>query len=45
MEEGVIAGNDDLLYPRFYMAPGIEDWLRETVAEYADCRPSWIVDR
>ena len=44
-EEGMIAADDDLLYPRFYMAPGIEDWLREKMAEYAETRPNWIVDR
>lgn len=44
-EEGVIPAHDDLLQPRFYMAPGIEDWSRERVAEYAEARPKWIVDR
>jgi radical SAM superfamily enzyme YgiQ (UPF0313 family) len=43
--EGVIAARDDLLFPRFYMAPGLEDWVRETVAAYAENRPNWIVDR
>ena len=43
--EGVIAARDDLLFPRFYMAPGLEDWVRETVAAYAENRPNWTVDR
>ncbi len=44
-KEGVITAGDDLLSPRFYMAPGLEDWVRETVAAYAERRPNWIVDK
>jgi radical SAM superfamily enzyme YgiQ (UPF0313 family) len=43
-KEGVIAAGDDLLSPRFYMAPGLEEWVRETVAAYAEGRPNWTVD-
>ncbi len=43
--EGIIAAGDDLLSPRFYMAPGIEDWVRETVAAYVKSRPHWVVER
>ena len=42
--EGVIKARDDLLFPRFYMAAGMEDWVRETVLKYAQDRPHCIVD-
>jgi radical SAM superfamily enzyme YgiQ (UPF0313 family) len=29
IRQGVISASDDLLRPRFYMAPKIEDWIRE----------------
>ncbi|NVM26336.1 MAG: B12-binding domain-containing radical SAM protein, partial [Desulfobacterales bacterium] len=41
--EGVIAEDDDLLFPRFYMAKGLEDWLRETVEDRIRERPNWII--
>jgi radical SAM superfamily enzyme YgiQ (UPF0313 family) len=31
VREGVIARADDLLRPRFYIAPGLEPWIRERV--------------
>jgi radical SAM superfamily enzyme YgiQ (UPF0313 family) len=43
-KEGVIAPGDDLLSPRFYMSPGLEDYIRESAAAYARGRQSWIVD-
>ncbi len=43
-KEGMVAPGDDLLSPRFYMTPGLEDWIRETVAGYARTRRNWIVD-
>lgn len=39
--EGVVAADDDLLRPRFYIRPGLEEWLRRTVAEWATGRPNW----
>lgn len=30
--EGVIASEDDLLHPRFYLAPGLEPWIHARVA-------------
>jgi radical SAM superfamily enzyme YgiQ (UPF0313 family) len=39
--EGLIAPDDDLLLPKFYMVPGLEVWLRETVAKWMETRPSW----
>ncbi len=33
--EGVVAPDDDLLRPRFYLAPGLEPWIHERVAGLA----------
>jgi radical SAM superfamily enzyme YgiQ (UPF0313 family) len=32
IEDGFIAPDDNLLYPRFYLARGLEGWLDETIA-------------
>ena len=32
LEEGVISPDDDLLFPRFYLASGLEPWIHERVA-------------
>lgn len=42
VEEGVIAADDDLLSPRFFVTPGLDDWLRETVSEWVAARPNWL---
>jgi len=42
LEEGLIAGDEDLLFPRFYMVRGLEDWLRETVEQRMRDHPNWI---
>ena len=43
IKEGVIAPDDDLLFPKFYMAPGLGGWLRSTVSVWADGRPNWLL--
>jgi radical SAM superfamily enzyme YgiQ (UPF0313 family) len=43
IKEGVIAPDDDLLFPKFYMAPGLDEWLRSTVSVWADGRPHWLL--
>jgi radical SAM superfamily enzyme YgiQ (UPF0313 family) len=43
-EEGIISPQDDLLSPRFYMVPGLRDWIRRKVAEYAQGRPYCMSD-
>ncbi len=43
VDEGLISPNDDLLYPRFYLTKGLEDWLHETVKEWMNKRPHWII--
>jgi len=40
--EGVIEPADDLLAPRFYMAPGLRDWLPERKAAYRSSR-KWLI--
>jgi radical SAM superfamily enzyme YgiQ (UPF0313 family) len=42
-KERIIAPDDDLLAPRFYVKPGLEDRIREDVERYAAKRPNWIV--
>ncbi len=42
-KEGIITPGDTLLEPRFYITPGLdEEWIRQTVAQYAATRPNWI---
>lgn len=43
VEEGMIAPDADLLCPSFYLARGLEDWLRKTVDETIKDRPHWIL--
>lgn len=42
IEKGVVSKDDDLLLPKFYMEPGLEDWLRSTVNSWMSTRPNWI---
>jgi len=42
VEEGLIAAEDDLLQPRFYLARGLEKWLPETVKSWMAERPNWV---
>ena len=42
LAEGVIRPDDDLLWPRFYLAPGLRDWLPERVGGYRAAR-SWVM--
>jgi radical SAM superfamily enzyme YgiQ (UPF0313 family) len=42
IEEGVIAPDDDLLQPRFYLAKGLEGWLRKTAEDWMKDRPHWF---
>jgi hypothetical protein len=39
--EGVISPDDDLLFPKFYVVRGLEDWLHESVTAWIAERPSW----
>jgi radical SAM superfamily enzyme YgiQ (UPF0313 family) len=39
---GVISPDDNLLRPRFYVAGGLEGWLRDTVKQWMADRPHWM---
>jgi radical SAM superfamily enzyme YgiQ (UPF0313 family) len=43
IKEGVISAEDDLLIPRFYIAPALESWLRRTVKTWTATRPHWAM--
>ena len=43
IDEGVIAPDDDLLQPKFYIQKGLEDWLRETARSWMEDRPHWFM--
>lgn len=42
LEEGVITPRDNLLFPRFYLARGLEEWLFPTVREWLAGRPNCL---
>jgi len=37
----IISPEDDLLLPKFYCAPGLKDWLYDTVKNWTAQRPHW----
>jgi len=41
-EAGLIESDADLLFPKFYMARGLEGWLEQTVDAWMKGRPNWI---
>jgi radical SAM superfamily enzyme YgiQ (UPF0313 family) len=43
IKEGLISAEDDLLIPRFYIAAGLESWLRRTVKTWTATRPHWAM--
>jgi radical SAM superfamily enzyme YgiQ (UPF0313 family) len=40
--EGRLEPGEDLLFPKFYMAEGLDPWLQETVARWTQDRPNWF---
>jgi len=42
VDEGIIEPNEDLLFPKFYMAEGLKGWLDEMVAKWMEDRENWI---
>jgi hypothetical protein len=40
--EGMIASEDDLLRPTFYLAPQLHEWLPPRIAAYKASR-SWVM--
>jgi radical SAM superfamily enzyme YgiQ (UPF0313 family) len=43
ISDGMISSQDDLLFPRFYLAEGLEGWIAETLENWAKTRPRWIL--
>lgn len=43
-KEGIIGSEDNLLFPIFYIAAGLKDWIEETVRAYIETRPHCIAD-
>lgn len=43
IKEGKISSPDELLFPQFYLAKGLEDWLPETLKNWAATRPYWVI--
>ena len=41
-EKNLIDAEDDLLFPKFYLEPGLEDWLPPVVGKWVDQRPHWV---
>lgn len=42
LEEGVVAPGDNLLWPSFYLAPGIKEWIWDYLAGVIARHPNWI---
>lgn len=40
--DGLVSPADDLLLPRFYMVPGLGEWLADTLREWTAERPEWV---
>jgi radical SAM superfamily enzyme YgiQ (UPF0313 family) len=43
LAEGVVAPDDDLLLPRFYLADGLAGWLPDALRVWAAERPHWLL--
>ena len=43
IKEGLITADDNLLIPKFYIAKGLESWLRQTVKAWMNDRPHWVM--
>ena len=43
LRDGQIDPDDNLLYPKFYISPALEDRLIERIEAYARCHSNWIV--
>jgi radical SAM superfamily enzyme YgiQ (UPF0313 family) len=42
LAEGLLAPGDNLLWPRFYLAPAIKEWIWEYLAGVTAEHPNWI---
>jgi len=43
LAEGVVRPTDNLLWPRFYLAPAIREWIWDYLKELTARRPNWIL--
>jgi hypothetical protein len=43
VEDGVISSHGGLLFRRFYLAKGLEDWLLKTSRNWTTTRPHWMI--
>jgi radical SAM superfamily enzyme YgiQ (UPF0313 family) len=43
IKEGLVTADDNLLIPKFYIAKRLEGWLRETVKNWLETRPHWVM--
>ena len=43
LAEGVVTPSDNLLWPRFYLAPAIREWIWDYLAELTSRHPNWIM--
>jgi radical SAM superfamily enzyme YgiQ (UPF0313 family) len=42
LAEGLVQPGDELLWPRFYLAPAVKDWIWGYIEEVTDRNPNWI---
>jgi radical SAM superfamily enzyme YgiQ (UPF0313 family) len=43
VQDGLIAKEDNLLFPKFYMVRGLEGWIRESVARNLKEHRNWVM--
>jgi radical SAM superfamily enzyme YgiQ (UPF0313 family) len=43
IKDGLIAAEDNLLIPKFYIEENLEDWLRQTVNDWMENRSHWMM--
>jgi hypothetical protein len=39
----MISSEQDLLFPRFYLARGLEPWLYDTIVQRLPANPTWTL--
>lgn len=42
IRDGIIASEDELFEPRFYMVPGLEDWLFRAIRDWTTKHENWF---
>jgi radical SAM superfamily enzyme YgiQ (UPF0313 family) len=43
VKEGMVASHDELLFPQFYLARDLENWLPDMLKNWAMARPHWMI--